>query len=509
MRWKLVSGVLALACIVLQAVPVMVAAEGTSVTGTVPLVIYGVNASAIGSDSATIVWKTNGGASSQVFYDTEFHQNITDYAFHTPNDTTPVTTHSVPLTGLSPSITYHYRARSVAAVGGTAFIATSDDYNFTTTGQAIKVISPNGGEYWTIGSSQTINWIPAGVTGNVRIQLSRNGGSTWTTIIASTPNDGSQAWRVTWPATNQARIKVVSIANPAISDISDGNFTITWLGIWVISPDGGERWAVGTNHIIWWISSGGLTGNVSIELSRDGGSNWTTIVASTRNDGSQAWSVTGPATTQARIKVVSVANPAIFDISDDNFTITGTIRVISPNGCEHWAVGSNQTINWTSAGVTGNVSIGLSRDGGSSWTTIIASTHNDGSQAWTVTGPATTRAKIKVVSIDDPTVFDISDGNFAITVTIRVISPNGGEHWAVGSTQTINWTSAGVTGNVRIELSRNGGTSWTTIIASTGNDGSQAWSVTGTATTRARIKVVSIDDPTVFDTSDGDFAIRS
>jgi len=324
MRWKLVSGVLALACIVLQAVPAMAAAEGTSVTGTVPLAIYDVNASAIGSNSATIVWKTNGGASSQVFYDTEFHQNITDYAFHTPNDTTPVTTHSVPLTGLSPSITYHYRARSVAAVDGTGFIAISDDYNFTTTGPAITitVISPNGGEYWTIGSKQTINWTSAGVTGNVRIQLSRNGGLTWTTIIASTPNDGSQAWWVIWPATDQARIRVVSIANPTISDISDGNFTITWLGIWVISPNGCERWAVGTNHIIWWISSGGVTGNVSIELSRDGGSTWTTIVASTRNDGSQAWQVTGPATTQARIKVVSIANPAIFDISDDNFTIT-------------------------------------------------------------------------------------------------------------------------------------------------------------------------------------------
>jgi len=321
MRWKLVSGALVLACIVLQAMPVMVAAEGTSVTGTVPLVIYDVNASAIGSDSATIVWKTNGGASSQVFYDTEFHENITDYASHTPDDTTPVITHSVPLTGLSPSITYHYRARSVAAVNGTAFIAISDDYNFTTTGQVLTVISPNGGEYWTIGSWQTINWTPAGVTGNVRIQLSRNGGSNWTTIVASTPNDGSQAWWVIWPATNQARIKVVSIANPTISDISDGNFTITWLGIWVLSPNGGERWAVGSTRTIRWISSGGLTGNVSIQLSRDSGSNWTTIVASTRNDGSQAWTVTGPATTQARIKVVSVANPAIFDISARDFTI--------------------------------------------------------------------------------------------------------------------------------------------------------------------------------------------
>jgi len=40
----------------------------------------------------------------------------------------------------------------------------------------------------------------------------------------------------------------------------------------------------------------------------------------------------------------------------------------------------------------------------------------------------------------------------ALGQTITVTSPNGGENWALGSTHAITWTSAGVTGNVRILL---------------------------------------------------------
>ena len=58
---------------------------------------------------------------------------------------------------------------------------------------------------------------------------------------------------------------------------------------------------------------------------------------------------------------------------------------------------------------------------------------NDGNQAWKVTGPATTEARIRVVSINNQDVFDISDANFTIalpTITVAPDSPNGGENWS-------------------------------------------------------------------------------
>jgi PKD repeat protein len=90
----------------------------------------------------------------------------------------------------------------------------------------INVISPNGGEVWDKGSSKTIYWSSTNLTGNVKIELSRDGGTTWTPIAASTANDGSQTWRVTRPATTLARIKISSVTNSPIFDISNNNFTI-------------------------------------------------------------------------------------------------------------------------------------------------------------------------------------------------------------------------------------------------------------------------------------------
>jgi hypothetical protein len=71
---------------------------------------------------------------------------------------------------------------------------------------------------------------------------------------------------------------------------------------------------------------------VKIELSRDGGTSWTAL-ASTPNDGSHSWTVSGPATTQVRIRVSSVANPTVADVSNVDATIeAGTITVQAPNG---------------------------------------------------------------------------------------------------------------------------------------------------------------------------------
>ena len=90
----------------------------------------------------------------------------------------------------------------------------------------IRVTAPNGGETWTLGSTQTIRWTSIGVSGNVKIELSRNGGTPWTTLFKETANDGMQNWKVTKPATTKARIRVSSVKDPSTTDASDANFTI-------------------------------------------------------------------------------------------------------------------------------------------------------------------------------------------------------------------------------------------------------------------------------------------
>jgi hypothetical protein len=278
--------------------------------------------------------------------------------------------------------------------------------------------------------------------------------------------------------------------------------------ITLMSPNGGERWVVGSTQTITW-SSEGVAGQVNIFISRNGGSTWTSLMTNRTNNGSKSWVVTGPATAQARIKVVSVSNRGVYGFSEANFSIVQSITVNTPNGGENWAVGSSKMIAWATEGITGRVNILLSRNNGSTWTTLFSNTPNDGNQAWTVTGPASAQAKIKITSVSTSGVFDVSNAVFNIVQSITVISPNGGETMVAGSTWNISWTSTGITGKVNIFISRNNGLGWTPLVLNTLNDGAQNWVVTGPSTVQAKVKIASVSSSTVTDMSDASCTISS
>jgi hypothetical protein len=98
-----------------------------------------------------------------------------------------------------------------------------------------NVTAPNTNISAQGNGSVTVTWNVGGTAGapvntaNVKISYSTDGGLTFpTTLLASTPNDGSQA--VTIPAgdTTTARIKVEAIGN-IYFDMSDVNFTVSGL----------------------------------------------------------------------------------------------------------------------------------------------------------------------------------------------------------------------------------------------------------------------------------------
>lgn len=82
---------------------------------------------------------------------------------------------------------------------------------------------------WTGNSPQTVTWDVNGSNAeaaNVRILLSTDGGNTFpTTVLASTPNDGTESITVPNLGTTQARLKIEGIGN-IFFDINDVNFTI-------------------------------------------------------------------------------------------------------------------------------------------------------------------------------------------------------------------------------------------------------------------------------------------
>ncbi|MFN0156707.1 MAG: YCF48-related protein [Bacteroidota bacterium] len=92
---------------------------------------------------------------------------------------------------------------------------------------------------------------------------------------------------------------------------------------------------------------------------------------------------------------------------------------------------------------------------------------------------------------------------------VNLVSPNGGEIWQYGTTQQIRWTTSNVT-NVRIEYRSAPGQPWQSIASSTpASHGSYAWSVPGTPTTEARVRISDASDTSPLDSSSVSFAITA
>ncbi|MCE5249078.1 PQQ-binding-like beta-propeller repeat protein [bacterium] len=92
--------------------------------------------------------------------------------------------------------------------------------------------------------------------------------------------------------------------------------------------------------------------------------------------------------------------------------------------------------------------------------------------------------------------------------TITLISPNGGETWQSGTTQNITWTSSNVD-SVRIDYSTDSGSSWNEIVSSTSAaPGSYEWTIpTSINSTKCLIRITSVGDSSVNDTSNAVFTI--
>ena len=101
------------------------------------------------------------------------------------------------------------------------------------TATKITVISPNGGETWVRGSTQTIKWTYTGNPGSrVKIELMKGG--ILNRVINSSTSTGSSGsgsfkWRIksTQTAGSNYKVRVTSTSKPAITDTSNKNFTIS------------------------------------------------------------------------------------------------------------------------------------------------------------------------------------------------------------------------------------------------------------------------------------------
>lgn len=147
----------------------------------------------------------------------------------------------------------------------------SDDMIVTVNATAgpFTVNSPNTAVSYAGGSTQTVTWSVAGTTANgvncanVDILLSTNGGNTWSTLLAATANDGTEA--VTIPNTPGTTNRImVKGTNHIFFDVSNTNFTITAGSTDTIAPTAPTVSASGTTQTTTNLSWSGATDNVAV-----------------------------------------------------------------------------------------------------------------------------------------------------------------------------------------------------------------------------------------------------
>ncbi len=98
-------------------------------------------------------------------------------------------------------------------------------------------------------------------------------------------------------------------------------------GITVTSPNGSEKWTVGSSHSITWKTTGKVA-NVMIDYSIDNGSTWKKIVSSITNTGYYSWIVPQTPSTSCRVRVKNISSSVPSDMSDSVFTIAPNIPPI-------------------------------------------------------------------------------------------------------------------------------------------------------------------------------------
>jgi hypothetical protein len=315
----------------------------------------------------------------------------------------------------------------LSVYNGQTTLTNSDSDLFTPIPITLTLTSPNGGENWVLGSTETITWTSSGITGDVKLVLYQNGSKKGCIAMNIPITQGSYTWTagshsggMVLPGTGYV-VRVKSIADKTYFDDS-GSFIIS--GLVLTSPNGGENWALDSTETITWESSG-LTGDVKLVLYQNGTKKGCIAMNIPITQGSYTWTVGSHSGGTALpgegyvIRVKSIADKTIYDDSDESFAIKGLV-LTSPNGGENWPLGSTQSVTWVSYGLTGNVKLVLYQNGSKKGCIAMNIPITQGSYTWTVGdyigGPASpdTGYVIRVKSIADKTYFDDS-GSFTIS----------------------------------------------------------------------------------------------
>jgi hypothetical protein len=172
-------------------------------------------------ETHNILWSSGAGGTVDISLNRNFPSGQWESVFSgTPNDG------SAPWTVSSPTTT-SARIRIVST--SNPAIRDSSNANFSISDPYLILLAPNGGEVWTAGNIETVDWIGEGLltSDSIKIELNRDWpGPTWQSIDTAIYNYFAQDWPVTGPGTASARMRISCLREPSVQAESEANFVI-------------------------------------------------------------------------------------------------------------------------------------------------------------------------------------------------------------------------------------------------------------------------------------------
>lgn len=396
-----------------------------------------------------------------------------------------------------------YSSSAPVSVGQTQF----DDMVVTVsnTSGPFSVTAPNTAVSWAGNSAQTITWAVANTTAapvscaNVKISISTDGGNTFTTLVASTPNDGTESVTVPNTPSTTARVKIESVGN-IFFDISNTNFTIT-SGTGCGSPSGLISSAITTSGatVSWSAVSGANSYDVDYKLNTD--VNWTNAATGTTALSVNLGGLTSGSLYDWRVRANCTSGSSAY--TQAQFTTQSVVVCNAPTGLTSSAItSSSATVSWTAVSGATSYDVDYKTNASGTWISAAAATAGlsvnlSGLTAstlydWRVRTNCTsgssgyTQAQFTTTAVNTcPGPLDVStNGTAAGAATIPfntdvkgLISPTGDNDYykfviTTGGTATITLTTLPFdydirlyrsNGTTQLAISQNGGTTSETI----------------------------------------------
>jgi len=255
--------------------------------------------------------------------------------------------------------------------------------------QSITLLAPNGGEAWLVDSFEDVSWSGQGLGNVLRLEFSPDGGVNWWYFgeVPSAPNGGSAMVGVPAYLSQNALLKITDLSNPAVSDISDATFTVSFPPISIYEPSSNSAVFANTlTYVNWTIYQQGIT-LLNAEISTDNGLTYSPLAQNLNALLGSTYLILSETPANACIlKLYDASDPSTFSLSQVFQVIPAPVYTItSPVEGQIVNVNSFLTISWNVQNLYGAENyIEFSPDNGETWEVIAygISQGTSGSVVW-------------------------------------------------------------------------------------------------------------------------------